>query len=101
MSNETPLEQMGEQVTKFFSENGLPEGAFITGWALIVSTARIQSEQNGLLPLADGTSYALGPETSLVQAAGMAQFLKTVCDRSFWERLDDAEEDDANDEAEE
>lgn len=87
-TDQTPLERLADAVREFFdTDPSMPEGTFVTGWAVIVSTARIQSENPDALPMVDGARYALGPETSAVQAAGLAAFLNVVVERATWQML--------------
>lgn len=87
-TDQTPLEKLADAVREFFdSDPDMAEGTFVTGWAVVVSTARIQSENPDALPLVDGARYALGPETSAVQAAGLAAFLNVVVERATWRML--------------
>jgi hypothetical protein len=89
----TPLEKLADAVHEFFSAVGMADGAFVTGWAVIASTARIQADDATALPLVGGARYALGPETSVVQAAGLARFLDVVCERATYQQLAKAEAD--------
>lgn len=84
----TPLDKLADAIHEFFKTTDMPEGSFITGWALVASTARIQPDDHDALPLVDGARYAIGPETSVVQAAGLARFLDVVCERQFYHITD-------------
>lgn len=81
----TPLERLADAVHEFFEAD--QDGTFVTSWAVVVSTARIQTENADALPMVDGAQYALGPETSAVQAAGLATFLNVVIERATWQML--------------
>lgn len=92
---ETPLERLGAAIEAFFAEGeSMPDGAFITGWVVAASHARVQSDNPDALPMVDGAQYALGPETSAVQAAGLARFLDVVVERATWTMLNGSPDDD-------
>ena len=85
---ETPLQKLDNAIQEFFQETDqLSEGRFVTGWALGASTARIQSDTDDFLPLVTGATYSLGPQTSIVQFAGLAKYLDVVAEKATWEQL--------------
>ncbi len=84
----TPLQKLDDAVHEFLRETEqLDEGAFVTGWAFGVARARVQSDMPQALPLAHGMTYALGPQTSIVQAAGLAKYLDVVSEKAMWQDL--------------
>jgi hypothetical protein len=67
MSEPTPLETLNLAIELFLREpDQLHPGAFITGWALGVSTSRVQAEDDTALPMVTGSTYSLGPQTSII-----------------------------------
>jgi len=86
----TPLQKLDDAVHEFLRETEqLPEGGFVTGWALGVARARVQSEEADMLPLAHGMTYAFGPQTSVVQLGGLAKYLDVVAEKAMWQDLSD------------
>lgn len=91
----TPLERLGEAIESFLKETEqLADGRFMTGWVMAASTAHLQTEDSGALPMVSGATYALGPETSTIQAAGLTKFLDVVLERTTWSMLTPDEDDD-------
>jgi hypothetical protein len=93
MTDRTPLERLDNAVEEFIRETG-KTGSFVTGWALGVSTARVQAEDDTMLPMVTGAVYTLGPQTSIIQFAGLAKYLDVVADKATWQQLSEADEDD-------
>lgn len=90
--DETPLERLGEAIRVFLEETeSIPPTAVMSGWVVVATHSRVQSEDPDALPLVSGTQYAIGPETSVTDAWGMARFLDLVIQRSTWQMLGDSE----------
>lgn len=88
MSEQTPLEKLDSAIDEFLRETEqLQEGAFVTGWVLSASKARIQSDDDSALPIVTGATYALGPQTSTALAAGLVKFLDVVIEKATWRML--------------
>ncbi len=86
----TPLQKLDDAVHKFLRETEqLEDSAFITGWALSVDRARIQADASASLPLVHGMTYAFGPQTSVVQLAGLSSYLSVVAERAMYASLND------------
>jgi hypothetical protein len=95
MAEPTPLEELGAAINKFFRDTeGIEPHAFLTGWVIAASTARVQADDDTALPMVTGAQYALGPETSLTNAAGLTRFLDVVLERATWNMLREADETD-------
>jgi hypothetical protein len=91
----TPLEKLDDAIHEFLREtNHSEDDRMITGWALAASTSRIQVEDDTALPLVTGSTYTIGPQTSIIQFAGLAQYLEVVAEKAMWQQLSDADEDD-------
>lgn len=84
---QTPLERLDDAIQAFLTETDDGEGRFMTGWALGISTARIQSDDTDALPMVTGMYYTLGPQTSIVQLAGLAKFLDVVAENAMYGTL--------------
>lgn len=79
----TPLQRLDDAIHQFLTETGeLVDGKWVTGWILSASTARVE-DGGEHLPLVSGAQYALGPQTSITDAAGLARFITQVVDRAF------------------
>jgi hypothetical protein len=90
VSDSTPLERLDSAIHEFLRETEqLDDGRFVTGWVIGTSTARLQADDDDALPLVTGATYALGPQTSTVQLAGLAQFLAIVAEKATWQQLSD------------
>lgn len=90
----TPLERLGDAINDFLRETeSIGPNGFVTGWVLAASTARVQSDDSEMLPLVTGSQYALGPETSVTNAAGLTKFLEIVLERAQWQMLNEPDED--------
>ena len=90
---DTPLERLGAAIETFLREtDGIEASGFITGWVLAASTARVQTDDDEALPLVTGSQYALGPETSITNAAGLTKFLDIVLERATWQSLNDPDD---------
>lgn len=89
----TPLQKLDDAVQTYLTEV-YDDGRFLTGWAVGISTARIQSDDDQALPMVSGMHYSFGPQTSVVQLAGLAKFLDVVAERAMYGALnsDDDEE---------
>lgn len=95
MADESPLERLGTAIEEFLrTTDSLEDHAFVTGWVIAASTARVQVEDDRALPMVTGAQYAIGPETSITQAGGLADFLAVVTERAMWSMLRESEEDD-------
>ena len=95
MAEMTPLERLDAAVETFLHETDrLKQGGFVTGWALGVSTARVQADDDTALPMVSGATYTLGPQTSIVQFAGLAKYLEVVAEKVAWHQLSDSDDDD-------
>ncbi len=93
--NETPLERLGAAISAFFEETGsFPPSAVMSGWVVVATHSRVQTEDPNALPLVSGAQYAIGPETSTVEAAGMARFLDVVVERATWGMLNGSSDED-------
>ena len=91
----TPLQKLDNAIEEFFRETEqLDGGGFITGWALGVSKARIQAEDETALPLVSGLTYAFGPQTNVDQLAGLAKYLDIVAERAMYQSLGEGDDDD-------
>lgn len=89
-----PLQKLDDAIEEFFrGTEQLDGGGFITGWALGVSKARIQSEKPEALPLVSGLTYAFGPQTNVDQLAGLAKYLDIVAEKAMYESLGDGDDD--------
>ena len=77
MTQSTPLQDLDEAIHRFIAETG-GEGKAITGWVLGVATTRIEYSTDDVLPLQSGEAYAIGPQTPVVTAAGLARFLSVT-----------------------
>lgn len=91
MSDRTPLEKLDDAIHEFLAETD-DGGKAITGWVVGMSTSRIQVEDDEYLPRVTGQSYALGPQTSMTDAAGIVQFTGVVLEREFWASLADGDQ---------
>jgi hypothetical protein len=90
----TPLERLDEAIHAYLDETGQAHKA-INGWVVGISTSRVEASDTGdVLPLVSGAQYALGPQTSTTDAAGLAQFLSVVMERAHWHMLNAGDEDD-------
>jgi hypothetical protein len=86
---DTPLQRLDDAVHEFFRETGVTDdGKWITGWVIAASTARTDHSIDDI-PLVTGAQYALGPQTSTTDAAGLARFLDVVIERATWNMLSD------------
>jgi hypothetical protein len=95
MADRTPLEVLDAAVETFLRDTDqLNHGAFVTGWALGVATARVQAEDDEVLPMVTGARYTLGPQTSLVQFGGLAKYLEVVSEKAIWNHLSETDADD-------
>lgn len=91
----TPLQKLDNAIEEFFRETEqLEDGGFITGWALGVSKAKIQSDVESALPLVSGMTYAFGPQTQVAQLAGLARYLDIVAEKAMWQSLEEDDDDD-------
>ena len=87
---DTPLERLGAAISAFMEETeSFPPGAVMSGWVVVATHSRLQFDDPDALPLVSGVQYAIGPETSTVEAAGMARFLDVVVERATWQMLSD------------
>ncbi len=94
MSAMTPLERLDAAIETYLRDTGqLPDGGFVTSWALGVGRSRIQVENSEALPRVDGMTYTFGPQTSVVQLAGLAKFLDVVAERAMYGALSEPEDD--------
>lgn len=94
MSEQTPLEKLDDAIQQFLQETDqLADGTFVTGWAIGVSTARLQADDEQSLPMVTGAAYSLGPQTSIVQLAGLAKYLEVVAEKATWEQLTNSDDD--------
>jgi hypothetical protein len=93
VADQTPLERIDSAIEQFLRETDqLQDGAFVTGWVLSASKARIQSDDESSLPLVTGATYALGPQTSTALAAGLVKFLDVI-EKATWRMLSEDDED--------
>ena len=84
----SPLQTLDDAIHTFFKDTGvLEDGAWITGWVIGASTARVDAEPGENLPLVTGAQYALGPQTSTTNAADIIRFLDVVLERATWDML--------------
>lgn len=89
MVDKTPLQKLDDAIHVFLEETGgLDQGKWVTGWVLGVSTARVEPGED-LVPLVTGAQYAIGPQTSTTDAAGIVRFLDIVLERATWSMLSD------------
>lgn len=94
MTDLTPLEVLDAAVEAFLhSTDQLDQGAFVTGWAIGISTARVQADDHTALPMVTGARYTLGPQTSVIQLAGLAKYLEIIAEKATWEQLSDDDND--------
>lgn len=90
----TPLETLDLAIEQFLRDTDqLNDGTFVTGWTVGISTSRIQADDEASLPMVTGTRYAFGPQTSMVQFAGIAKYLEVVSERAMW-RAESNDDDD-------
>lgn len=87
--SDTPLSELDDAIHRFVEATGRA-GVAVSGWALSFSTSRIEPDDQ-FLPLVTGAGYALGPQTSTTDAAGLARFLSIVVEKHL---LDSVEYDD-------
>lgn len=86
--SDTPLERLGAAIAAFMEETeSFPPSAMMTGFVVVATHSRVQADDPDALPLVTGTQYAIGPETSMTGAWGMARFLDTVIERATWSML--------------
>lgn len=97
-ATKTALDRLTEAVHDYFDSIGLREGTYLTGWAVVASTGRIQSEHPEYGPMVPGFQYVMGEGTSPMQAAGLARFLDVAMERVAYQMLTDPGEDDDDDE---
>lgn len=84
----TPLQKLDDAVHEFLRETEqLGDSAFVTGWAIAVDKARVQSNDDQSLPLVHGMTYVFGPQTSVVQLAGPSRYLDVVAERAMYASL--------------
>lgn len=89
----TALDKLTAAVYDYFNSIGLTEGTYLTGWAMVASTGRIQSEYPDYSPMVPGFQYVTGEGTSPMQAAGLARFLDVAMERVAWRMLESGDED--------
>lgn len=93
MADLTPLQKLDDAIHDFLKETGsLDNGKWVTGWTLGISTARVDPDGENV-PLVTGAQYALGPQTSTTDAAGIVRFLDVVLERATWAMLNDGDGD--------
>jgi hypothetical protein len=84
------LQKLDEAINEFLSETDqLDDGTFVTGWAIGVATARLQADDDTALPMVTGATYTLGPQTSIIQLAGLAKYLEIIAEKATWQQLSD------------
>lgn len=94
MSEPTPLQVLDDAVETFLrATDQLGEGGFVTGWAIGVSKARIQADDDASLPMVSGATYVFGPQTSIIQLAGLAKYLEVIAEKVTWQQLSDSNDD--------
>lgn len=92
--SDTPLEALDAAIEQFLRDtNQLDNGTFLTGWTIGVATSRIQAEDSDALPMVSGSSYSIGPQTSVGQFAGLAKYLEVVAEKAIWQQLSNDVED--------
>lgn len=87
----TPLDKLNNAVHEYWralqqEDNEGP--ALVTGWVIGFSTVRFHAEDTDALPEITGMQYAIGPQTSVAESAGLTQFLRLVHERVVWQMLD-------------
>lgn len=94
MADSTPLERLDTAIERFMIETDqLQDGGFVTGWALGISKSRVQADDPDALPMVSGTTYSIGPQTSVMQFTGLAKYLEVVAEKVIWEQLSDDPDD--------
>lgn len=89
---QTPLEKLDDAIHEFFAATQTVEGKVITGWTLGCSTSRLNPDAaDDEDTRATGATYALGPQTSVTDAAGIVRFLDVVIERATWSMLNDGD----------
>lgn len=73
----TPLQDLDDAIHAFLDATA-DDGQVVTGWALGISTSRIEYEDEEILPLISGERYALGPQTSATDALGLARYVQVT-----------------------
>ncbi len=73
----TPLQDLDDAIHAFLATTGR-EGQALHGWVLGISTSRIEYENDDTIPLISGQRYALGPQTHVTDALGLARYLQAT-----------------------
>ncbi|WDH77921.1 hypothetical protein PTQ19_10345 [Microbacterium esteraromaticum] len=85
---QTPLQRLDDAIHNFVEQTG-GEGKTVSGWVLGTATSRIDFSDDDLLPLRSGETYAIGPQTAVVTAAGLARFLSVTIEHAMLDANDD------------
>lgn len=71
-----PLDKLEDAIREYFAaDTETPDGTIITGWTIAASTTRLREDDGTIV---NGARYAIGNDTSYVQAAGLAAYLDVV-----------------------
>lgn len=78
----TPLQKIDDAVNEYLAETS-DHSPIVTGWTLGIATARIQPDNDDMLPMVTGMTYTLGPQTSIIQMAGLGRYLSIVAENEM------------------
>lgn len=90
----SPLQTLDDAIHEFLQTTDQLNGGHVTGWALGISTARLQTDDPDSLPMVSGMTYVFGPQTSVIQLAGLAKYLDLVAEKGMWQTLTPDDNDD-------
>lgn len=91
MTELTPLQKLDDAIHEFAKATGLKEQAWISGWVITYSTVQIEPAEDSL-PMVSGANYAIGPQTTMTDAAGLAKFISLAIEKAAWDLLTHNEE---------
>ncbi len=80
MAEKTPLEELDDAVHRFFERTRTEDNQSVRGWVIGLAHQRLQTEHADYLPLVTGELYAIGPQTSVTEGAGIVRYLTVQTD---------------------